>query len=305
MSAPVVCVLRERGPALATVQHQGAEAAELAGFDLLYADAVVQPGEPFTDSIHRAIASSDVVVAVLGDRQSASLWLEVGMALALRKPTVTISSSPDVDMPVEAQWTTLKVGPIVTVPAIVRALQRASKGSAYARSGSRRQQSYTGAPLRDATEELLDALNAVTETRDERAFEQWFAQVLDRAKVPYDRSRILKSEQRAFEIDFVVTADEFKGNLGNPLPIELKLSGSMQRGIFSRLDTLGAYLRATGAQTLLFLTGSTEENAVLLGVNGGVVLTCDARTLVRAMSSNTFGRAVIDIRNKVAHGVPL
>jgi hypothetical protein len=33
-----------------------------------------------------------------------------------------------------------------------------------------------------------------------------------------------------------------------------------------------------------------------------MVLACNARTLVEAMSSATFGRAVIGIRNKIAHG---
>ncbi|MFD2414979.1 hypothetical protein [Amycolatopsis pigmentata] len=67
-------------------------------------------------------------------------------------------------------------------------------------------------------------------------------------------------------------------------------------------DTLDGYLRTTGARTLLLLTGASEESARLFGVGGGVVLACNARTLVETMSSETFGRAVIDIRNKVAHG---
>ncbi|MFD2414978.1 hypothetical protein [Amycolatopsis pigmentata] len=115
---------------------------------------------------------------------------------------MTIYSS-ELDLPDEIYWGALKVGPIVTVEAITLALRRANMDGARLRSVPRRRDGQTGAPFGSAGTKLLDSLDAVVVSRSERAFEQWFSEVLDTAGVPHGQSPTVQSGSRTLRLDFV------------------------------------------------------------------------------------------------------
>lgn len=273
-------------------------AATSEGFAVQRADQTLRPGMDLVDAVLDNIRSADVVVALIREDESPWLWFEVGGAVALNRPLVVVLTSSRAKLPSNLS-SLLTVGPIVSSDAIRIALKRAAKATTRLPTSPVKP---TGVPLGTGASELLNRLDNLG--GEGVQFESWFAEVLDRAHVPYDQSVTYNEQQEQsslFGIDFVVTANELEGNLGNPLPVELKTRGSFSALFQSRQQTFASYLSATGARTLLLVALNGIDEPQLLPLPAGGLLACDARHLVRLMADETFGQAVIALRNQAVH----
>ena len=278
-----------------------AKAAEDVGLVLRRADDALQPNLSLLEAVVERIRLADVVVALAPEAHSAWLWLQVGAAVAFGRPVVVVVTSPATALPPEL-GDLFKVGPILSRQALTHALRRALKPTPRE---VRLPSKPTGIPLEGASEVLNAQLDSLG--REGQRFSSWFSAVLDNANVPYDKAAPTNSFGIGpFDrIDFVVTANELDGNLGNPLPVELKTRGSLEVFLRSRADAFASYLTATGATTLLLVALTGVELPRLMPLAGGSLLACNARSLVAEMKNQTFGQAIIQLRNQAAHeGVP-
>ena len=277
-----------------------AKAAEAIGLALRRADDALQPNLTLLEAVLERIRRADVVVALVPEAHSSWLWLQVGAAVAFGRPVVVVVTSPTTALPPEL-GDLFRVGPILSSQALTHALRRALKS---APREVRLPGNPTGIPLGDASEVLKAQLDRMwQEGLEGPRFSSWFAAVLDSARVPYDTAAPSNSLGTGpFDrIDFVVTANELDGNLGSPLPVELKTRGSLEVFLRPRADVFASYLASTGATTLLLVALTGVELPQLIPLAGGSLLTCNARSLVDEMEDHTFGQAVIQLRNQAAH----
>lgn len=192
----------------------------------------LSPGERFIDAIVNDIRYADIVIVVLDEDVGANSWIEVGIAVAVNRPTILVRTSPDAPIPSDLSKR-LTVGPVLSSKALELAIRRIREP---ARREVERQFSFTGRPLGEARATRL--LNSLAEQAGSSSptdfprgarlyilFEDWFADLLDAAPVSYRRSSRIVSEGRGphNEIDFVATVDELTANLGPVLPSELLL----------------------------------------------------------------------------------
>jgi hypothetical protein len=276
-----------------------AKAAKAIGLVLQRADDALQPNLSLLEAVLERIRRADVVVALVPEAHSPWLWLQVGAAIAFERPVVVVVTSPVTALPPEL-GDLFKVGPILSNQALTHALRRALKPT---HREVRLLSNPTGIPLGGASEVFNAQLDSFGQGGQELPFSSWFAAVLDRARVPYDKAAPSNSfGVGPFDrIDFVVTANELDGNLGNPLPVELKARGSLEAFLRSRADAFASYLASTGATTLLLVALTGVKLPQLMPLAGGSLLACNARSLVDEMEDHTFGQAVIQLRNQAAH----
>jgi hypothetical protein len=276
-----------------------AEAAETIGLILRRADDALQPNLGLLEAVLERIRHADVVVAPVPELPSPWLWLQVGAAMAFRVPVVVVVTSSATTLPPEL-GDLFKVGPILSSQALTHALRRALKPPTRQALPSKRP---TGVPLGDAFGMLHARLDKLGEEGlHQLRFSSWFANVLESAQVPYDQLVSKSSEKgRLDRIDFIVTANELDGNLGNPLPVEIKAHGSLDTYVRSRADAFASHLASTGATTLLLVTLTGIGLPQLVPLPGGSLLACSARSLLDQMEDHTFGQAVIHLRNRAAH----
>jgi hypothetical protein len=274
--------------------------AESLGLAVQRADDALQSGIPLLDAVLDRIRHARVVIALAREPESPWLWLQVGAAIAFRRPVVIVITAAAVTLPPEMK-DLLTVGPVLSPQALRLALQRSMKSTRHHRTRSSKP---TGIPLGNASTVLLGRLASNQTELWEPSFSSWFADVLDSANVPYDRGARTNSEPLEVSegIDFVVTANELDGNLGNPLPVELKTGDPLEILLPTRSHELASHLAATGASTLLLVARSGIDEPQLLPLTGGSLLACSARDLLEGMEGRTFGEAVIELRNRAAHG---
>lgn len=282
------------------------------GLSVLAVDEELAAGQSITDAVIDAIRSADIVIAILGSSANPNVFFELGVAMAIGRPVVLVQASPDASIP-STLFSTLSVGPIVSRKAIELAIRRAQRVPQQAPIDVS-QNASTGLPLGYKADELLTQLRdlsgiekkgSLTQGRHSYLyFEDWFAMLLEAAQVPFERAKRVPALGRPeAEIDYVVTADELRGNLGNLLPIEL-LTGRGRRTfetLRSRLKSFRKYFQATGAETVLVVVLHFEEPPQLMSAWDGSILLTSAADLVDWMRIRTFGNAVISLRNAAIH----
>jgi hypothetical protein len=263
------------------------------------ADDALQPNVSLLEAVLRRIRGADIVVALVPEAHSPWLWLQVGAAVAFERPVVVVVTSSATALPPEF-GDLFKVGPVLSTQALTHALRRALKPT---QREDRLLSNPTGIPLGSAAQAFNTQLETLGREGQRRPFSSWFSDVLDRAGVPYDQGALSNSSHTGIfdRPDFVVTANELDGNLGSPLPVELKTRGSLDAFLHSRTDAFASYLASAGATTLLLISLTGMESPKLMPLAGGSLLACSARSLVVEMQDQTFGRAVIQLRNQAAH----
>jgi len=280
------------------------EVAPAHGLSVVRADENLTPGTRIVTAVAESIERAALVVAILDKNPSPNAWFELGLAAAAERPLLVIVTSDDVPLPFDvAQY--FVIGPVLTSETLRRAVQRALKPSARPRSHRR----VTGAPLGSGkADELVDEFRNLGAADSDRTYGAWFTAVLAAAQVPFDLDRRADVATGPDDrpgpldrIDFVVTASELDGNLGNPLPVELKTRGWLDALVQPRLSAYASYLVATGATTVLLVAADGVDSPRILPVPGGLLLACSALDLVDAMRDSTFGAAVIRLRNQATH----
>lgn len=249
-------------------------------------------------SVMESIRDAAIVIAILDKDRNPNVWFELGLATALERPILIVLVDDAIELPVQAA-TFRTIGPVLTDKSIARAIQQVTRGKNF---GQRAHARRTGSPLGSQADLLLRELNALPRSPAGGSrgadFEIWFDALLSHAQVPFERSFNV-SEQglpRSFAaVDFAVSADELAPNLGDPLPVELILGPSI-RVLPSRRQTFEAYLSATDANTLLLVT-LNDEASTLWSASSGDFLVCSAAVLLDAMRTQTFGVAVLTLRN--------
>lgn len=283
--------------------------AEEQGYVITSPDAELAPGATLLDSITSAIQGAAVVVAVLSraadERKrndwasNATVWFELGIAVATRRAILIILSDDDIVVPTWASDLQI-VGPTISSDAFSRALRQAIRRPVGALEPGAIK---TGVPLGAKASSLEASLKSLPQTPagggSGLAFESWFSDLLRDAAVPFEQSSPIEGEElpRAYrELDFAVSADELSANLGDPLPVELAL-GLADRLVVGRRKTFRTYLRATGANLVLVVSLSKDQTTSIWSVGIGDVLACSALRLVQEMRSATFGEAILALRN--------
>ena len=303
------CVLLHTPTAVDDASDWVSRAAEEQGFIVTSPYATLAPGASLLDSISLAVSHAAIVVAMVNDRtnerrrysgaENASLWFELGIAVATRRPVLVVLGGDDVALPAWASELQT-VGPGVDYEGFSRAMRQASRRAV---NSSEPNLTKTGVPLGAATIDLETTLLAMPQTPggggSGPAFERWFSELLRSAEVPFEQSSSVgdKDLPSAYNrIDFVVSADELTANLGDPFPVELAL-GQADKIIRGRRKTFRAYLKATEANAVLVVSATTAQPTTIWSIGTGDVLACSALTLLRAMQAATFGEAVLAIRN--------
>lgn len=271
-------------------------AARSFGLNVGRADDALLPGVQLIDAVFDRIRHARVIVALVRESDSSWLWMQVGAAIAFRRPVILAIASKSAKLPPEMN-DLLTVGPVLSPEALRLAFQRSLK---HVRRSPGSLNMSTGVPLGRTSADLLDRLTANQAGSSEARFSTWFASVLDAADVPYDSETPTSSElHRALDrIDFVITASELDGNVGSPLPVELKARGSLDVFLRARANAFESYLDATGARMLLLVALTEIDKPQLSPLPKGFLLTCSARSLVERMENHTFGEAVIELRNE-------
>jgi len=140
------------------------------------------------------------------------------------------------------------------------------------------------------------------------AFEDWFADLLQRANVPFERAsqKFSANVPRAYQnVDFAVSANELSHSLGDSLPVEL-IVGPVPRVIAGRRKVFESYLAATDASTVLVVSAQLNQpTSIWPMTTTGEVLACSALAMVHEMRSATFGAAVLALHSAAVQGDPI
>jgi hypothetical protein len=301
------CVVVQSVTTTRSVVRLVAKAAERQGFGVSTAGMTIYPGESLLDAVALALEQAAIVVAIVDQAADAVLWFELGIAVAKSRPVLVVLAQDDVVLPpVVAGLRT--VGPELDEQTLARAFRQTIQRAARPKESLRRP---TGVALGDNVADLKRSLYALPHTAagggSERAFFQWFNELLSYADVPFEMSSRLNHAEvpRAFaNADFAVSADELSANLGDPLPVELIL-GQAFRIVPQRAKTFELYLKAAEASMVLVVSMADQQSARIWTIPGGDVLACSAATLLQEMRFATFGEAVLAVRNSAIRKAPV
>lgn len=278
--------------------------AESLGYSVVRPETRVEPNKSALATTIEAIRDANVVVAILSEVAQPGMWFELGLAAGSAAPVLAVLVGRVALPPSSTGLRT--IGPVLTDRALEMALaQVANRPAIQILAGSEKR---TGIALGEAGAKFQASLESLPRTAAGgaagAAFEDWFRDLLEAAQVPFSQSAHVPDTNlpRAFSyMDFAVSIDELRANLGDPLPVELVL-GVSDRVVSQRKKLYESFLRATGARTLLVISAAVNEPANIIQINHGEALTCSANLLLDEMRLKPFGLAVLAIRNRAAQG---
>jgi nucleoside 2-deoxyribosyltransferase len=112
------------------------EALSEAGLRVWYAQAEIKPGEVLVDRLEEGLRESDYIVFVMPEKQSNWTAVELGAALALRKPLIPIVAEgalpENIPGPIKLRKYLQKGDPIVIADEIARTISQERQESMVA-----------------------------------------------------------------------------------------------------------------------------------------------------------------------------
>lgn len=277
---------------------------------LATAPATIPVGEIWTEHLLRAVAASDLFIALLDPpKDPPETFYELGLAEGMGKPTLLVAS-PQTRLPVDL------TGRVVIRPGddLVGAVLYAVRHWQVARRvqiavGAARQQG--GRVLGPEADDLLAELDRIEGAARRRphggpaaegvAFEQVIHNALSRSTdavaVAGDLGRDSTERLNPLGPDLGVWADALADSLGNPLLVELKLSLPTRSSLEQTVGQLNDYLSSSSARSglLVYLSAPRATVQESLDRLGPPVYAISAHTLIEGLRSRSLAEVLRDL----------
>jgi hypothetical protein len=257
-------------------------------------------GSDWASEIKRNIQRADLVIGVLSRaRQSQWVLFELGQAWAAGRQIILISP-PGTSAPTLRRFLVLRTK-LTNRSAIEFGIDQllASPDKSPAPLDLKKPQTESLGPSSD---QYLDELAAISNSRDYRQLESLISRALDDSGVEVI-SESEGSRGRADRgIDFAIWSDALQPFVGNPLLVQVKFSlksGADARAVTKRF---AESISAVGGRWGLLVYLEGPEPYLGLGSQYPTVLAISVRDLLTRLRLQSFDQIVRDMRNKRVHG---
>jgi nucleoside 2-deoxyribosyltransferase len=225
------------------------------------------------------IADADLICAALKETNSPNVYLELGYALGLQRPTIVISdaSSLPADL-ADLLWIKAPLNDRTAIEFQLRAALQNVDGLRPRRQKKRSRDSSKRIP---PSEKIMGS--RVPQTDTER-------QLLATLEASNDIESIVMqprgTEDWGYVPDFAVWLASSAGVIGSPMIIELKTGPLSHSSLEKAVDQLQTYARASGVKSVLLIHDSPRE----------------PKTKVLSLSPLTFALAFDEVRRLLVEG---
>jgi len=249
------------------------------GLRPLNLEDVLQSNLSVTDNTWNLIADADLICAALKETNSPNVYLELGYALGLQRPTIVISDAPSLPADLaDLLWIKAPLNDRAAIEFQLRAALQNIDGLRLRRQKKRPRDSSKRIPL---LEKITSS--RVPQTDTER-------QLLSTLKASDDIESIVTqprgTEDWGYVPDFAVWLAASAGVIGSPMIIELKTGPLSHSSLEKAVDQLQTYARASGVKSVLLIHDSPRE----------------PKTKVLSLSPLTFSLAFDEVRRLLVEG---
>jgi len=267
---------------------------ESRGVRSLVPTDLLGPGGRWFEVVADTIRSADWVIGVLsvaGDNEM--VFFELGIASALGKRCVIIAE-PELPLPLAFESLFLLRTSLDNAQALEFGLDRlvAAKKTRRVRPKRSKERHVLGS----MADQFLAHLDVVIKLKDHAGLEALVQTALQQAGVTAMASHLSEGDWR---YDVVAWVDELQPYVGNPLPIEVKLT-------VTELSVLKRLARPNMAGShwalLVYVDGPPDKSPVWQNLPL-TVLRIRLRELLERLRDEPFVEIVRDLRNRVVHGL--
>ena len=252
------------------------------------------------ESIHREIHSADAVIVVL-EPEASNVLFELGIAFALRKPTLMLVKPGESVPPFVAFSSYLTYTGSATE--ILRLGVEAFLGTLRPPK-TKRSVRHKPRPSSEKHGQLPTLTEEIGRLREDPRESELLSLV---QKVLTSAGVTMVQEDAAFHdrgVDFIVWSDSLRGSFGNPVLIELKayLDGTQFQAAYRRMTKLvGESSSAAGVLLYLRRPGQSFEKPE--GWNP-LVLWFDIEEFITELLHRSIAEILVERRNLLVHGLP-
>lgn len=263
-------------------------------------DEDVEPGENVRTSLIDGMQKADAVIAVFGDRpKDSNVFYQMGLADAMGKPVLVISDGaldPVSDLalhpylrarPDDEEALRFGVAHFIRAPL----------------HGPKPERDYltTTKPIPELVDEFLARLRTDQPIREDELV-SIIAMAIRESGVEAQASVPRRADAEEIAADIAVWSDELESLVGNPLPIEVRLS--LLTAYDAEVAARNLMRAIVGAKVrwglIMFLKATAEAMDVL---SKYPVLAISIEEFLEGLRTRSFGRIVTDLRNRAVHGV--
>ncbi len=246
------------------------------------------------DSIHRAIASCDLVLGVITEKgDNGNVMFELGLAFALAKPVLAlVPRQMTVPGPLDRQFVIR--GDVSDYEAIRFAVEP------LARRVARTSTTVTAASTKLTLGQSADGLLARLANLDESARETDLLSLLADVFRYLDLTAVVGGSDARF--DFGIWDAELGPVVGNPFVIEVKHALRSGRDVGRALSQVEGYLEATAGRWALLLYRHGDGSLINDAAWDRPVLTASIDQLIDALRDTSFAEFVRRLRSERVHG---
>jgi hypothetical protein len=257
-------------------------------------------GTDLASEIQRQMQLADLVVAVLPTAQQSNWVLfELGQASALGKRILVIAPPDSMSLPAAMHRMLVLQTAADNRQAIDFALDQVLSAPAQPGVASERKV-FVSFGLGAESDLFLSRIEE--SLRDAKPVE--FERVMYEAIKQSGTDVVVESPQPDRGADFVVWSDVLDAFVGNPLPIEAKLTVQSPAIAKRSLQQLSSYMQASNSRwaVLLYGDGPRPDDPFWADCPPNVLL-LPARSLIEALRTRAFPEVIRDLRNRRVHGV--
>ncbi len=260
------------------------------------------------DGIIQAISHASLFIAVIdvgpGNEQ---VYFELGIAIAKQR-RILIVAQPSVILPSDLSEIPSIHTSTTNNEAITHALDQVlSTPTLRLKPFTPKSITPPGKPIGDLADRLLTLFDA-EEPQDSQMYEN---EVVNLLALALRQSGVIYVNEEAIapnmsgavheSADLAVWSDEFDPWIGNPLLIEVKASLTRQEVYVATVNQVSKYLQISGIRSALVLYATKSLDITLQA--HPYIFFMNVRDLLASMRTKSFARIIIDLRNRLVHGI--
>ena len=263
------------------------------GINPITAYDFLSSGLSIVDHIKKIIKNSDLFIAVIPEYFSPNIFVELGLAYALKKQLLLFISPKLKEIPFDIAGTTYVRAEPDNRAAIAFALDQLlasqEKKIFYLRKNYKE-----GRLLGDLADTYLKRLQEKGKSLKGADFEKMVAEILKSSGV----STITQSTKHDLGIDFAVWSDDLQAITGNPLLIEVKSGVRNREDLKRALYQVEKYRMKSGTKWALLIVPWLAEISIPVF---GSVLALTLAEFIEYLRNHTFAEVIRKLRNKQVH----
>jgi hypothetical protein len=262
------------------------------GIESFFADEVSLPGTTLAEALRESMAQADLVVcAFAASQENSRVFLELGVAIGMRKRALVLSPTFDILPGIAASG-------IPTIRATLQDQDRIEFGLRQVLAAPRKQGNQPAEfrkqthPLGGRADELL---KEVTPGPDSQPFKE----LVRKALVESGVDSLVEAKDEPL---LAVWVDDLEPWVSNPLLIKFEAGGCGPAQFAQVIEDFEHDLASRGVPWGLLLHRGTLTPALKEKLKGSPVLALSASGLLEALKAEGFADIVLRLRNERVHG---